>query len=95
VWRLPSVWKNPLEIESRHINKTGHEAFAIKIVGRSAYAAPRANGNVKGRGVGRDAATAMALSFGESLWPCLLGVSGYQNKSGTQPKIHWLAGSLS
>ena len=35
-----------------------------------------------------NAATAMALSFGESLWPCILGVSSHQNKSGTQPKIH-------
>src|SRR5262249_31710225 len=24
VWRVPGVWKNPSEIESRHINKTGY-----------------------------------------------------------------------
>jgi hypothetical protein len=24
MWRLPSVWKNPSEIESRHINKIGY-----------------------------------------------------------------------
>ena len=32
--------------------------------------------------------TAMhALSFGKSLWSCILSVSRDQNKSGTQPKI--------
>src|SRR5258705_293746 len=67
------------------VGKLIHEAFAIEIVGRSAYAAPRANGNVKGRGVGREAiigrvVTRGGVEGGDSTWGFLVhGCSDFES----------------
>src|SRR5438552_4202533 len=41
-----------IRILAGRVGKLIHEALAIKIVGRLAYAAPRPHGNVEGLGVG-------------------------------------------